>query len=114
VDLAIISELFMSIASHMVRQTDNSTLNIRLDSVVAELAQVPLEVKKKLGKPLVMVLPVEAVAPEHIEAEEARRKVAKYYLTEGIPVFLSLERAVKALANVVGYCERRDAIASSD
>ena len=37
-----------------------------------------------------------------------------YYLAEGIPVFLSLERAVKALANVVGYHERRDAIASSD
>jgi hypothetical protein len=40
--------------------------------------------------------------------------VAKYYLAEGIPVFLSLERAVKALANVVGYHERRDAIALSD
>ena len=114
VDLAIISELYMSMASHMLGRMDNSTLKVRLDSAVAELAQVPVEVKQRLGKPLVIVLPVEAVAPEHIEAEEARRKVAKYYLAEGIPVFLSLERAVKALANVVGYYERRDAIASSD
>lgn len=114
IDLAIVSELYMSMASHMLGRMDNSTLSVRLDSVVAELAQVPVEVKQKLGKPLVMVLQVEAVAPEHIEAEEARRKVAKYYLTEGIPVFLSLERAAKALANVVGYYERRDAIASSD
>jgi hypothetical protein len=61
-----------------------------------------------------MVLPMDTVAPEHIKAEEARRKVANYYLAEGIPVFLTLERAVKALANVIGYYERRDAIASSD
>jgi len=114
VDLAIVSELYMSTASHMLGRMDNSTLDVRLDSVVAELAQVPVEIKQKLGKPLVMVLPVEAMAPEHIEAEEARRKVAKYYLAEGIPVFLTLERAVKALANVVGYYEQRDAIASSD
>jgi hypothetical protein len=73
-----------------------------------------VEVKKRLGKPLVMVLPMDTVAPEHIKAEEARRKVANYYLAEGIPVFLTLERAVKALANVIGYYERRDAIASSN
>jgi acyl-CoA synthetase (NDP forming) len=116
VDLAIISELFMSVASHMVRQVDNSALNVRLDSAVAELAQIPVEVKKRLGKPLMMVLPVEAMAPEpeHIKAEEARRKVVNYYLAEGIPVFLTLERAVKALANVISYYERRDAIVSSD
>ncbi len=116
VDLAIISELFMSIASHMVRQSDNPAPNVRMDRAVAELAQVPVEVKKRLGKPLVMVLPVEAMAlePEHIKAEEARRKVANYYLAEGIPVFLTLERAVKALANIIGYYERRDAIASSE
>ena len=114
VDLAIVSELYMSMASHMLGRMDNSTPNIRLDTVVDELAQIPVEVKKRVGKPLVMVLPVEAMALEHIEAEEARRKVVNYYLAEGIPVFLTLERAVKALANVIGYYERRDAIASSD
>lgn len=114
VDLAIISELFMSTPSHMVRQVDNSPFNDRRYSVVAELSQVPVEVNKRLGKPLVMVLPMDTVAPEHIKAEEARRKVANYYLAEGIPVFLTLERAVKALANVIGYYERRDAIATSD
>jgi acyl-CoA synthetase (NDP forming) len=113
VDLAIVSELFMSTPGHMARQVDNSTPNDRRDSVIAELSQVPVEVKKRLGKPLVMVLPVDTVAPEHIKAEEARRKVANYYLAEGIPVFLTLERAVKALANVIGYYERRDAITPS-
>jgi acyl-CoA synthetase (NDP forming) len=114
VDLAIISELYMSMVSHMLGRMDNSTQDVRLDSVVDELAQVPVEIKHKLGKPLVIVLPVEAMAPEHIEDEEARRKVAKYYLAEGIPVFLTLERAVKALANVVGYYERHATIASID
>ena len=114
VDIAIVSELYMSMASHMLGRMDNSTPNVRLDTVVGELALVPVEVKKRVGKPLVMVLPVEALAPEHIEAEEARRKVVNYYLSEGIPVFLTLERAVKALANVIGYYERRDATVSSD
>lgn len=114
VDLAIVSELYMSMASHMLGRMDNSTPNFRLDTNVDELAQVPVEVKKRVGKPLVMVLPVEAVAPEHIDAEESRRKVVNYYLAEGIPVFLTLERAVKALANVIGYYERRDAIVSSN
>jgi acyl-CoA synthetase (NDP forming) len=113
VDLAIVSELFMSTPGHMARQADNSTPNDRRYSVVAELSQVPVEVKKRLGKPLVMVLPMDTVAPEHIKAEEARRKVANYYLSEGIPVFLTLERAVKALANIIGYYERHDAIESS-
>jgi acyl-CoA synthetase (NDP forming) len=113
VDLAIVSELFMSTPGHMVRQVDNSTPNDRRDSVIAELSQVPVEVKKRLGKPVVMVLPMDTVAPEHIKAEEARRKVANYYLSEGIPVFLTLERAVKALANIIGYYERHDAIESS-
>lgn len=112
VDIAIVSELNMSISSPSVGRMRNPTAGVRFDSIVAELSQIPVEVKRKLGKPIMMVLPVEANGPEDIELEEARRKVVNYYLAEGIPVFLTLERAVKALANLVNYYERRDAIAS--
>lgn len=106
VDIAIVSELNMSMSNRAMRNP-NPFANI-----IAELSQVPVEVKKKLGKPIMIVLPVEANGPDEIDFEEARRKVVNYYLTEGIPVFLTLERAVKALANLVDYYERRDAIAS--
>jgi acyl-CoA synthetase (NDP forming) len=70
-----------------------------------ELAQVPVEIKKRFRKPVVVVLPVEAVGTDDIEYESARRKVCDYYLSEKIPVFLTLERAAKALANLAGYYE---------
>jgi acyl-CoA synthetase (NDP forming) len=106
-DIAIISELNMSMSNRAMRNPGFPFANI-----IAELSQIPVEVKRKLGKPIMMVLPVEANGPEDIDFEEARRKVVDYYLSEGIPVFLSLERAVKALANLVNYYERRDTIAS--
>ncbi len=79
-----------------------------------ELTRVPVDVKKKLDKPVVMVLPVEALGADELEIEGARRIICDYYLSQGIPVYLTLERAAKALANLVGYYERRDAISSSD
>lgn len=112
VDIAIVSELNMSISNPSVGRMRNPTAGARFDGIAAELSQIPVEVKKKLGKPLMMVLPVEANGPEDTEVEEARRQAVNYYLAEGIPVFLTLERAVKALANLVNYYERRDAIAS--
>ena len=38
----------------------------------------------------------------------------KLCLGEGILVYLTLERAARALANLLGYCERSDAVLSSD
>jgi acyl-CoA synthetase (NDP forming) len=107
VDIAIIDELHMSVSNRAMQNNAVPFANL-----VAELSQIPVEVKKKLGKPIMMVLPVETNGPEDIDFEEARRKVVNYYLSEGIPVFLTLERAVKALANLVNYYERRDAVAS--
>ncbi len=48
-----------------------------------------------------------------MEFEGARRNTCDYYLGEGIPVYLTLERAAKALANLVGFYERRDVISLS-
>jgi hypothetical protein len=111
VDIAIVSELNMSMSNRAMR---NPAVAAPFADIVAELSQIPVELKRKLGRPIMMVLPVEANGPEDIDLEVARRKVVNYYLAEGIPVFLTLERAVKALANLVNYYERRDEIASVD
>ena len=112
VDMAIISELNMSMATPPPGSAGNPAPDARFGANVAELSRIPVEIKKRLGQPLMMVLPVEANGPEDIRVEEARRQVVNYYLGEGIPVFLTLERAVKALSNVISYYERRDALVS--
>ncbi|MBE0430250.1 MAG: CoA-binding protein [Dehalococcoidia bacterium] len=115
VDLVVVSELSLSVAGPaMARRMGDSGLHSLLAGAVAESAQVPVELRRKWDRPLVMVLPVESVSADDIEAEEGRRKVADYYLSQGIPVFLSLERAVRALANVSGYYERRETLASGE
>jgi hypothetical protein len=113
VDIVIISGLSLSLAGPIARRMANSSLHSLMASAVAESAQVPLDIRQKTHRPLVMVLPVESLAAEDTEAEEGRRKVASRYLAGGIPVFLTLERAAKALGNVIGYYRRQKTIASS-
>ena len=98
VDILIVDEIEMYISNPWI------SLRLKaLDRRLDKLAQVPVEIKKKFGKRVVVVLPVEAAGVDAIEYEGARRKVCDYYLGEGIPVFLTLERAAKALANLANY-----------
>ncbi len=107
VDTVIIDALQMS----MLRSTMNHHETL-FGVDIKKLAQVPVAVKRRLDKAIMMVLPVEATGADELEFEGARRNICDYYLREGIPVYLTLERAAKALSNLVGYCERRDSISS--
>jgi len=78
----------------------------------SEMAQVLVDIKQRFGNPIVMVLPVEAIDTDNIEREDTRRKTRDYYLSQGIPVFLTLARAARAIANLDSYYQRRDAISS--
>ncbi len=109
VDTVIIDAIQMSISSADVKNDDGQS-----GDMVRERERVPVDIKKKFGRPIVMVLPVEATEADAVEFEGARRKSRDYYLGEGIPTFLTLERAARALANLIGYYERRDAVSSSD
>ena len=108
-DAVIIDEIEMAIANPSMKNP-KSQISVNHQ----ELVQVPVDVKKRLGKPIVMVLPVEATGADLLELEGDRREVCNYYLKEGIPVYPTLDRAVRALANVVSYYERRDVISSLD
>ncbi|MFC1965865.1 acetate--CoA ligase family protein [Chloroflexota bacterium] len=109
VDAVIVDEIEMSIASPSMKDPKKHIL-----SNYIELPKVPVAVKKRLGKSLMMVLPVEATGADTAELEVDRRNICNYYLGKGIPVYLTLERAARALANVAGYYERRDTISLSD
>jgi len=108
VDTMIVDEL----------QFATTTDIIRVDPARAqaseELKEVPVDIKKRFGKPVMMVLPVEATAPDAMDYESARRNLCSYYLEKDIPVYLTLERAAKSLANYLGYHERSNAIPLRD
>ncbi len=72
------------------------------------LKEVPVSVKEKYGKPIVMVLSEETsdAGPVEMEFEADRRKLRDYYLANGLPVYPTLHRAAKAMVNVVRYKER--------
>ena len=77
------------------------------------MAKLIIETKERFGTPIIIVLPVEAIALEFLEREGNRRKSRDYYLSEGIPVFLTLDRAIRALANLDNYYRHRETFLSS-
>ncbi len=107
VDTMIVDELQFARTTDLLRDG-----TARSGNDFGELAQVPVDIKTRFSRPVIMVLPVEATAPDALEFEGARRKLYNYYLGQGIPVYLTLERAAKALSNFFGYYQRRDAISS--
>jgi hypothetical protein len=70
------------------------------------LRDIPLTARDKYGKPIIMVLNEEVTDVELIEFEVDRRNLRNYYLSHGIPVYPTVERAVRAITNVVKYNER--------
>jgi len=65
-----------------------------------------LKVKDAFGKSIYVTLSEEVSDEDMVEFEADRRSLRHYYITHGIPVYPTLERAVKALAHVVRYQER--------
>lgn len=67
--------------------------------------ETPTAISKKLQKPLIMVLCATPTEVEMLEAEGEWRKIKGHYIAAGIPVYQTIERAAKALANFVAYHE---------
>jgi acyl-CoA synthetase (NDP forming) len=71
-----------------------------------KLREIPVSIRDKYGIPVIMVLNEELNDDDKIEFEVDRRLLRSYYLANGLPVYPTVERAAKALANVVKYKER--------
>jgi len=71
-----------------------------------EVMNIPVRIKEKFGKPIIVVLSEEVTDAKMIEFEADRRTLRDYYLGHGIPVYPTLERAMRALIQVVKYRER--------
>jgi len=68
-----------------------------------KLAEAISTVHLTSGKPFIMTLPQNSMGSESISNEQSRRKYREYYLSEGIPVFDSLERAVNVIGKIIHY-----------
>jgi len=68
--------------------------------------EVLLDIKRRTGKPILAVLAEPAPDTDIIDMEVKRRRVRRRFLQAGIFVLPSLNRAVKALANICSYYKK--------
>jgi acyl-CoA synthetase (NDP forming) len=76
------------------------------ESMLQALVETPTKVRDRVGKPIVIVLPVGGDEVGMVEAEKGRREIRDQYLSMGIPSYPTLERAARAVANAVSYYEK--------
>jgi acyl-CoA synthetase (NDP forming) len=69
-------------------------------------AEVLVDIRKRVKKPLLAILGELATNVDKIDMETDRRRVQDRFLQAGIAVSPSLQRAVKALSNVCSYYEK--------
>ena len=70
-----------------------------------QIVEVPITIGKMQRKPLVIVLCATPTEVEMLEVEGEWRRIKDRYLSAGIPVYPTVERAAKALTNFVAYHE---------
>jgi len=74
-----------------------------------DLSQAALSLREQTGKPLVMIMPDIASAPEFIETEKGRWEARRYYCEHGIPVFDDPEAAFSVLRRTSNYWSNKKA-----
>jgi acetyltransferase len=70
---------------------------------VEKIKQVPVNIKQKYNKPVVIILPEDLTGTEDIELEQERRELRDFYFSHGIPVFRSEQRAFMALGHLASF-----------
>ncbi len=101
IDTIIVDEIEMSPAVRDSKFVPEAAVRFEANRTI------PVQMKNKYNKPVIMVLPVEGVGSGFNNAEAARRKVVDYYQANGVPVFLSLERAANTFSRFANYWKFR-------
>jgi len=71
-----------------------------------QIVEAPITIGMRQRKPVVTVLCATPTEVEMLEVEGEWRRIRDCYLAAGIPVYPTVERAAKALANFVTYHEK--------
>jgi acyl-CoA synthetase (NDP forming) len=81
---------------------------VRSPVFVEELAQVIPSVREASAKPFIVTMPAPTTSSDAVNVEETRRRYREWYLRCGIPVFDTLQCAVRALDRIICYNEFLD------
>ncbi len=71
------------------------------------LEQIPVQIFKKWGVPIIVVLSEGGDRPGDFSLETERRRLRRYYQENGVLVYPSIGRALKSLGRVVAYYQRQ-------
>ncbi|MBN1626096.1 MAG: acetate--CoA ligase family protein [Deltaproteobacteria bacterium] len=67
------------------------------------LLDIPVNIKKRFNKPVVIILPEEITTVENIDLEEERRQIRDFFFKNNIPVYLNEHRAFTALSHLAEF-----------
>ncbi len=70
-----------------------------------EMLDIPVEVKNKYGKPIVIILDNDLTATEYLDLEGERRKIRDYFFAHGIPTFLNEDRTFGVISRLARFKE---------
>jgi acetate---CoA ligase (ADP-forming) len=100
-DVIVIRRIFFSIK---VSAIFSGTTAPSLEEQQA-LLDIPVNIKKKFNKPVVIILPEEISSVERIDLEEERRQIRDFFFANNIPVYLNEQRAFTALSHLAEFKE---------
>ena len=99
VDVIVIRRIFFS--EQLSRTFSDSAASSHEE--LKALLSVPVEIKKKFGKPVVVVLAEEMTGVNDLALEKERREIRDFFFADRIPVFATEDRAFKAIANLAKF-----------
>lgn len=67
------------------------------------LSQIPVRISKKYGIPVIVILRQGGDRPQSLAVEQERRRLKTYYFANGVGVYPTAERALKALSRMIHY-----------
>jgi acyl-CoA synthetase (NDP forming) len=101
IDSIVIRGIYLS-ANALSATSDSPSLP---EEYQRDLQETPIVTKERFAKPVIVVLEEEVTASDMLEFEADRRRLRDYYLAHNIPVYSTLERAIRALSHVVKHQE---------
>ena len=103
-DVVVIRRIFFSIAVSKIF----AGAAAQSDEEQQALLEIPINIKKKYGKPVIIILPEELTGADAIKLEEERRTIRDYFFKNGIPVYPTENRAFTAIAHLADFKDNRD------
>ncbi|MBN1904701.1 MAG: acetate--CoA ligase family protein [Deltaproteobacteria bacterium] len=99
VDVIVIRRIFFAIKAARYFAGAHAPSSDQIEAI----KQVPVTIKQKYNKPVVIILPEDLTGTEDIDLEQERRELRDFYFRHGIPVFRSERRTFTALGHLVRF-----------